>query len=48
MQRSLKESCDVYYYEVAQRVGIDKIAEMGRKLGLGQRHDACMSAIYEV
>jgi penicillin-binding protein 2 len=47
MQRSLKESCDVYYYEVAQRVGIDKIAEMGRKLGLGQRHDLPMSAITE-
>jgi penicillin-binding protein 2 len=45
MQRSLKESCDVYYYEVAQRVGIDKIAEMGRRLGLGMRHDLPMSAI---
>ena len=35
LERSLTESCDVYYYEIAQRVGIDKIAEMGRKLGLG-------------
>jgi penicillin-binding protein 2 len=33
------ESCDVYYYDMAQKVGIDKIAEMGRKLGLGVRHD---------
>ena len=47
MERSLKESCDVYYYEIAQRVGIDKIAEMGRRLGLGQRHDLPMSAITE-
>ncbi len=47
MQRSLKESCDVYYYEIAQRVGIDKIAEMGRRLGLGIRHDLPMSAITE-
>jgi penicillin-binding protein 2 len=45
LERSLAESCDVYYYDVAQRVGIDKIAEMGRQLGLGVRHDLPMSAI---
>jgi penicillin-binding protein 2 len=45
LERSLSESCDVYYYDIAQRVGIDKIAEMGRKLGLGQRFDIPMSAI---
>ena len=33
---SLRHSCDVYYYELAQRAGIEKIAEMGRKLGLGE------------
>ena len=44
---SLAESCDVYYYEIAQEVGIDKIAEMGRRLGLGMRHDLPMSAITE-
>ncbi len=47
LNKSLKESCDVYYYEVAQRAGIDRIAEMGRILGLGQRHDLPMSAITE-
>jgi penicillin-binding protein 2 len=47
LSRSLTESCDVFYYEVAQKVGIDKIAEMGRKLGLGQRLDLPMSAITE-
>ena len=45
LERSLAESCDVYYYDVAQKVGIDKIAEMGRKLGLGVRHELPMSAI---
>ena len=45
LHESLKQSCDVYYYEVAQRVGIDKIAAMARRLGLGQRHDLPMSAI---
>ena len=44
-ERSLAESCDVYYYDMAQKVGIEKIAEMGRKLGLGIRHDLPMSAV---
>ncbi|MCZ8080342.1 MAG: penicillin-binding protein 2 [Rhodobacteraceae bacterium] len=47
LARSLAESCDVYYYEIAQKVGIDKIAEMGRRLGIGIRHDLPMSAITE-
>jgi penicillin-binding protein 2 len=47
LERSLSESCDVYYYDIAQKVGIDKIAEMGRKLGLGERFEIPMSAITE-
>lgn len=47
MTESLQKSCDVYYYEVAQRVGIDKIAEMARRLGIGVRFDLPMSAISE-
>lgn len=42
---SLKHSCDCYYYEIGQRVGIDKIAEMARKLGLGDRFDLPLSAV---
>ena len=47
LDKSLVESCDVYYYEVAQRVGIDKIAEVARRFGLGQRFDIPMSAVAE-
>ncbi|MEO1773554.1 MAG: penicillin-binding protein 2 [Pseudomonadota bacterium] len=36
---SLSQSCDVYYYEIAKRVGIEKIAAMARRLGLGVSHD---------
>lgn len=43
--QSLEQSCDVYYYELAQRVGIDRIAEMGRRLGLGVQHSLPMSAV---
>lgn len=43
--KSLEQSCDVYYYEIAERVGIDKIAEMARRLGLGERHDIPLPAV---
>ncbi len=42
---SLKQSCDCYYYDISQRVGIDLIAEMARKLGLGTKHDVPLSAV---
>jgi penicillin-binding protein 2 len=32
----LKYSCDVYFYEVAKRVGVDRIAQMAKRFGLGQ------------
>ncbi|MFT5743583.1 MAG: penicillin-binding protein 2 [Paracoccaceae bacterium] len=45
LHESLKQSCDVYYYDLGQRVGIDKIAEMARKLGIGVKHDVPLSAV---
>lgn len=45
LNKSLQQSCDVYYYDLAERVGIEKISAMARKLGLGQRHDLPMSAV---
>ena len=47
LQRSLAESCDVYYYDISQRCGIDAISAMSARLGLGIRHDLPMSAISE-
>jgi penicillin-binding protein 2 len=44
---SIVESCDVYYYDVAQRVGIDRISEVANHLGLGIRHELPMSGIAE-
>jgi penicillin-binding protein 2 len=32
----IKNSCDVYFYEVARRTGVDRIAAVAQKLGLGQ------------
>jgi penicillin-binding protein 2 len=31
----LVNSCDCYFYEVARRIGIDRISEMAERLGLG-------------
>jgi len=45
LTQSLEQSCDVFYYDISQRVGIDRIAEMARKLGLGTRHDLPLSAV---
>ena len=39
MHRALKESCDVWFYEAARRTGIEAIARMARRLGLGQIYD---------
>ena len=45
LAKSLIESCDVYFYELALKVGIDRINEMATQLGLGIQHDVPMSAI---
>ncbi|WP_299589812.1 penicillin-binding protein 2 [uncultured Tateyamaria sp.] len=45
LQNSLKQSCDVYYYDLALKVGIEKISAMANRFGLGVRHDVPMSAV---
>ena len=37
--QAIERSCDVYFYELGLKVGIDKISEMLRKLGLGKNLD---------
>jgi len=37
LHRALVESCDVYFYEVGRRLGIDRIAFFARGFGLGRR-----------
>ncbi len=34
---ALQHSCDIFFYETAQKVGIDKIAAMARRFGLGSQ-----------
>jgi len=35
LKRAISESCDVYFYQVGMRVGVDALAEYANKLGLG-------------
>jgi penicillin-binding protein 2 len=39
MHTALPKSCDVYFYSFGRQVGIDAIADMGRRLGLGQKYE---------
>lgn len=38
LHRALRESCDVYFYKIAERVGIEKLAETARRFGFGEAH----------
>lgn len=38
MKGALKHSCDIYFYQMALRVGIDAIKSMALKLGLGEKY----------
>jgi penicillin-binding protein 2 len=35
MRNGIAQSCDVYFYEMARRTGMDKIAAMSNRFGLG-------------
>jgi penicillin-binding protein 2 len=45
LENSLKQSCDVYYYDLALKVGIEKISAMAKRFGLGIRHDLPLSSV---
>lgn len=36
MTEAIKNSCDVYFYEIAKRLGVDRIADMGRRFSFGE------------
>ena len=45
LEKALKRSCDVYFYEVARRVGIDAIAKTARAFGLSSTFNLPVSAV---
>ena len=38
LEKALKHSCDIYFYQVALRIGIDAIKQMALKLGLNEKY----------
>ena len=39
MTAAIEQSCDVYFYDVARRTGIDNLSEMAKRFGLGTAVD---------
>jgi penicillin-binding protein 2 len=37
VRRAITESCDVFFYQTGQRLGVDRLAAYAKKLGLGTR-----------
>lgn len=35
LKKALRESCDVYFYKLAERLGVDRIAACAKRFGLG-------------
>ena len=36
LRNAMKQSCDTYFYEIARRLGVDKLSETAKKFGLGK------------
>ena len=45
LEEALRESCDVYFYDVALKLGIDKLSAVADRLGLGHKFDLPLSGI---
>ena len=37
LRKGIQRSCDVYFYEVARKLGVDRLSETAKKFGLGQK-----------
>jgi penicillin-binding protein 2 len=37
LRKGIQRSCDVYFYEVARKLGVDRLSETAKKFGLGQQ-----------
>ena len=37
MRSAIQRSCDVYFYEIARKLGVDRLSETAKKFGLGKK-----------
>ena len=45
LQEAIQKSCDVYFYELARKVGVKRIGDMARRLGLGQAYNLPLTGL---
>ena len=45
LTEALEQSCDVFFYDLALRVGIEKITQMAKRLGIGIKHKLPLSGV---
>ena len=36
-KKGIQRSCDVYFYEVARKLGVDRLSETAKRFGLGKK-----------
>ena len=39
LYEAIEQSCDIFFYDIAKKVGVEQIADMARKFGLGDQLD---------
>ena len=37
LRNAMKQSCDTYFYEIARKLGVDRLSETAKKFGLGEK-----------
>ena len=37
LRNAIKQSCDIYFYEVARRLGVDRLSITAKEFGLGEK-----------
>ncbi len=45
MHHAIEQSCDIYFYDIAKRIGVDRIVDMARRFGLGEAPEIELSSV---
>ncbi|ABI66306.1 peptidoglycan glycosyltransferase [Maricaulis maris MCS10] len=45
LRDAVKTSCDIYFYEIAERLGIDRLHAMATRFGIGEQFDIGISGV---
>ena len=45
MRQAIKSSCDIYFYQLAERIGIERLETMARRFGIGEQFDLGIAGV---